>query len=158
MNNSINFLVTFFTVKISVILEEKGRSKSMYWQVIMENEEVILFAAVLVASLWLFIKRVYVERLPSYFYCKYVFLTGCDSGFGRETALRLDSLGFNVFATCLTREGQADLTAMCSKRLKVIHLDVTDSQEIRNAYKFVEQSLPENTGMLLWKRIQRLNK
>ena len=121
----------------------------MYWQVIMENEEVILFAAVLVASLWLFIKRVYVERLPSYFYCKYVFLTGCDSGFGRETALRLDSLGFNVFATCLTREGQADLTAMCSKRLQVIHLDVTDSQEIRNAYKFVEQSLPENTGMLL---------
>ena len=36
----------------------------MYWQVIMENEEVILFAAVLVASLWLFIKRVYVERSP----------------------------------------------------------------------------------------------
>jgi len=38
------------------------------------------------------------------------------------------------------------LNAVCSERLKTIHLDVTDSQEIRDALGFVMQNLPANTG------------
>ena len=30
-----------------------------------------------------------------------VFITGCDTGFGRELACRLDALGFKVYAGCL---------------------------------------------------------
>ena len=36
---------------------------------------------------------------------KYVLITGCDSGFGRATAIQLDKMGVCVLATCLTKEG-----------------------------------------------------
>ena len=116
----------------------------------MDREENSFYAAALLVTLllglWFIIKRIYVDRFVGNFHDKYVLLTGCDSGFGRETALRLDGLGFHVFATCLTSEGQADLTTMCSQRLRAIRLDVTDSHEIRETFKFVKQTLPENTG------------
>jgi len=117
----------------------------------MDREENSFYAAALLVTLllglWFIIKRIYVDRFVGNFHDKYVLLTGCDSGFGSETALRLDGLGFHVFATCLTSEGQADLTTMCSQRLRAIRLDVTDSHEIREAFKFVKQTLPENTGL-----------
>ena len=112
-----------------------------------ESVYALTLVVVILLGLWI-IKRLYVDKFVEDFHEKYVLLTGCDSGFGRETAVRLDSLGFNVFATCLTSDGQTQLTARCSKRLKAIHLDVTDSQEIREAYKFVVQNLPENAGKL----------
>lgn len=96
--------------------------------------------------LFIITKRVYKDRFLHNFHRKYVFLTGCDSGFGRETALHLDNLGFNVFATCLTSKGQEDLSAVCSNRLRVVHLDITDSHQIREAYKFVARTLPAYTG------------
>ena len=110
----------------------------------------VALVVVVLLGLWI-IKRLYIDEFVGSFHEKYVFLTGCDSGFGRETALRLDSLGFNVFATCLTSEGQTQLTTRCSKRLHAIHLDVTNSQEIREAYKFVVQNLPECRGKLCHK-------
>jgi len=115
----------------------------------MEKEDsfyALALVVVILLGLWI-IKRLYIDEFVENFSEKYVLLTGCDSGFGRETALRLDSLGFNVFATCLTSEGQTQLTARCSKRLKAIHLDVTNSKEIREAFKFVVQNLPENAGL-----------
>ena len=33
---------------------------------------------------------------------KYILVTGCDSGFGLAVAQKLDKLGCNVFAACLT--------------------------------------------------------
>lgn len=116
----------------------------------MEKEDsfyALALVVVILLGLWI-IKRLYIDEFVENFSEKYVLLTGCDSGFGRETALRLDSLGFNVFATCLTSEGQTQLTARCSKRFKAIHLDVTNSKEIREAFKFVVQNLPENAGKL----------
>ena len=128
------------------------REKVFYPQIGMEKEEVRLYFAALgvvtlLLCLWLLMKRFCMDRFVDDFQDKYVLITGCDSGFGRETTLRLDSLGLNVFATCLTSEGLENLTAMCSKRLQAFHLDVTDSKEIRNAYKLVAHSLPENTGI-----------
>lgn len=129
------------------------REESIHLKAGMEKEDsfyaVALFIVVLL-GLWI-IKRLYVGEFVGQFHEKYVLLTGCDSGFGRETALRLDSLGFNVFATCLTSEGQTHLTIRCSKRLTAIHLDVTNSQEIKEAFKFVAQNLPENAGKLFYK-------
>ena len=40
---------------------------------------------------------------------KFVLITGCDSGFGRETAIRLDKMGVGVLATCLTKQGEENL-------------------------------------------------
>ena len=129
------------------------REKSVYLKAGMEKEVDLYTPALLILTLlglWI-IKRLYMDEFVGNFREKYVLLTGCDSGFGRETALRLDSLGFNVFATCLTSKGQSQLTTMCSKRLHAIHLDVTNSQEIRDAFKFVVQNLPTNAGKLFYK-------
>lgn len=51
---------------------------------------------------------------------KYVLITGCDSGFGRKTAIRLDEMGVRVIATCLTKEGEQNLKSVTSDRLKNI--------------------------------------
>lgn len=77
---------------------------------------------------------------------KYVFVTGCDSGFGKLLAKRLDSLGFQVFAGCLTEKGVTDLQASSSERLKAILLDVTNSEDIAKAVKLVEEMIPPHSG------------
>ena len=77
---------------------------------------------------------------------KHVLITGCDSGFGKLTAIRLDQLGFHVFATCLTKEGEEGLKDVCSERLNTLHLDVTSSEQIRAAFLQVQGQLPPNTG------------
>ena len=80
---------------------------------------------------------------------KYVLITGCDSGFGKETAIRLDCLGFYVFATCLTSEGEQHLKMTCSKRVTTLRLDVRNSEQITETFSTIAQSIPENTGKLL---------
>ncbi|PFX31090.1 retinol dehydrogenase 2-like [Stylophora pistillata] len=78
---------------------------------------------------------------------KFVLITGCDSGFGRETAVRLDKLGACVLATCLTNEGEQSLKSVGSDRLKTFQMDVTSSQQIKEVYKEVERQIPSNTGL-----------
>ncbi|XP_015776115.1 PREDICTED: retinol dehydrogenase 3-like isoform X2 [Acropora digitifera] len=130
------------------------RAEAIYSQIGMAGEvdQFSFVNATLLASVilivWFVVKRLFSRgHFVHGFHEKYVLLTGCDSGFGKVTALELDRLGFNVFATCLTKEGQEELNAVCSERLKTIHLDVTDSQEIRDALGFVMQNLPANTGL-----------
>ncbi len=35
---------------------------------------------------------------------KVIFITGCDTGFGKTLALRLQNKGFKVYATCLNQQ------------------------------------------------------
>ena len=77
---------------------------------------------------------------------KYVFITGCDSGFGRETAIRLDKMGIHVLAACLTKQGAQDLKSMTSGKLKTFQMDVTDSQEIKDVFRQVKNLLPSGQG------------
>lgn len=78
---------------------------------------------------------------------KFVLITGCDSGFGQETAVRLDKMGACVLATCLTKEGEQSLKSVASDRLKTFQMDVTSSQQIREVYEEVERYIPYNTGL-----------
>ncbi|XP_004066855.1 corticosteroid 11-beta-dehydrogenase isozyme 2 [Oryzias latipes] len=66
---------------------------------------------------------------------KTVFITGCDSGFGKEAAKRLDSLGFEVFATVLelTGDGARELQRSCSPRLTLLQVDITQPQQVQQA-------------------------
>ncbi|XP_015776114.1 PREDICTED: retinol dehydrogenase 3-like isoform X1 [Acropora digitifera] len=139
---------------VKKIVKLKVRAEAIYSQIGMAGEvdQFSFVNATLLASVilivWFVVKRLFSRgHFVHGFHEKYVLLTGCDSGFGKVTALELDRLGFNVFATCLTKEGQEELNAVCSERLKTIHLDVTDSQEIRDALGFVMQNLPANTGL-----------
>ncbi len=42
---------------------------------------------------------------------KAVFITGCDTGFGRQLALKLAKKGFKIYAACLTEKGAEGLKA-----------------------------------------------
>lgn len=61
---------------------------------------------------------------------KTVLITGCSTGFGRETALHFLHHGWNVIATM---RDPAASTLSASDRLRVLPLDVTDAASIRAA-------------------------
>ncbi|KAJ8252532.1 hypothetical protein COCON_G00218440 [Conger conger] len=66
---------------------------------------------------------------------KAVFITGCDSGFGKATARHLDSLGFDVIASVLdlAGPGAVELQRTCSSRLTLVQMDITQPQDIQQA-------------------------
>ncbi|XP_063808545.1 retinol dehydrogenase 16-like isoform X1 [Pseudophryne corroboree] len=68
---------------------------------------------------------------------KYVLITGCDSGFGNLAAKQLDKRGLHVLAACLSQRGAESLKKETSNRLKTVILDVTDSQSVSSAAKWV---------------------
>ncbi|XP_067843430.1 dehydrogenase/reductase SDR family member 9-like isoform X1 [Heptranchias perlo] len=78
---------------------------------------------------WWMRDKLKIEKLSD----KYVFITGCDTGFGNLAAKVLDIGGFRVLAGCLTEEGAQDLKKETSGRLKTIPLDITKSDSIENA-------------------------
>ncbi len=59
-----------------------------------------------------------------------VFITGCSTGFGRETALYFADKGWTVFATMRNPEAS---TLPATERLKVLPLDVTDAGSVAAA-------------------------
>jgi len=85
---------------------------------------------------------------------RYIFVTGCDSGFGQELAKRLDHQQCNVFAGCLTEKGEVELKKTCSTRLQTVRLDVTSPENIRKAFEFVQSKLPPGKGKRFRTRIK----
>jgi NAD(P)-dependent dehydrogenase (short-subunit alcohol dehydrogenase family) len=77
---------------------------------------------------------------------KCVIITGCDSGFGHELALALDSQGLRVFAGCLTEKGQTVIESKCSPKLKSIRMDVTKSADIQRCFSCVNSFLETTNG------------
>lgn len=69
----------------------------------------LLLAVLLWVALW--VLRDQLSLPPS---DAFVFITGCDSGFGRFLALRLDQRGFQVLASYLTPSGAEDLQRVAS--------------------------------------------
>jgi NAD(P)-dependent dehydrogenase (short-subunit alcohol dehydrogenase family) len=68
---------------------------------------------------------------------KAVLITGCSTGIGRATALRLAGSGGTVYASARRPESIADLEdAGC----RTLALDVTDEQSMRDAVAAVEQA------------------
>ncbi|XP_019897717.2 LOW QUALITY PROTEIN: 17-beta-hydroxysteroid dehydrogenase type 6 [Esox lucius] len=69
---------------------------------------------------------------------KYVYITGCDSGFGNLLARHLDQRGFSVIASCFTEKGEEDLRKACSDRLTTLHLDVRKNESIDKAAALIK--------------------
>lgn len=78
---------------------------------------------------------------------KSVFITGTDSGFGRQLALELDSQGLRVYAGCYQDQGIENLKKCASGRMRICKLDVTDRESIQKAKEFVEKDLPAGQGL-----------
>lgn len=75
-----------------------------------------------------------------------MFVTGCDTGFGHELALKLDELGFKVFATCLNDESDGatrlkKVFASGKNNSHVLKMDVTSSKDVEVAKTYVEDHL-----------------
>ncbi|KAG8129493.1 putative 17-beta-hydroxysteroid dehydrogenase type 6-like protein [Naja naja] len=70
---------------------------------------------------------------------KYVFITGCDSGFGNQLARQLDARGLRVLAACLTQKGAQQLERLSSDRLKTTLLEVTSTESIEAATAWVKE-------------------
>jgi NAD(P)-dependent dehydrogenase (short-subunit alcohol dehydrogenase family) len=68
---------------------------------------------------------------------KAVLITGCSTGIGRATALRLAGHGWTVYATARRPESIADLE---QSGCKTLALDVTDEESMRAAVKAVEEA------------------
>jgi NAD(P)-dependent dehydrogenase (short-subunit alcohol dehydrogenase family) len=68
---------------------------------------------------------------------KAVLVTGCSSGIGRASALRLARSGWTVYATARRPETLAELAAAGCRTLA---LDVTDEESMRAAVETVEQA------------------
>ncbi|XP_066468928.1 retinol dehydrogenase 16-like [Tiliqua scincoides] len=69
---------------------------------------------------------------------KYVFITGCDSGFGNLLARQLDAQGLRVLAGCLTQKGAEQLEKATSERLRTTILDVTSTESVEAATEWVK--------------------
>jgi len=78
-----------------------------------------------------------------------ILITGCDSGFGRMSAIELAKRGYRVFAGCLTENGRKELADMGYPKLKPFILDVTKRQDIEEAGKLVEKECPEGLFALV---------
>ncbi|XP_077335740.1 retinol dehydrogenase 7-like [Lithobates pipiens] len=77
---------------------------------------------------------------------KYVFITGCDSGFGNLLAKQLDKRGMKVLAACLTETGAENLKKETSSRLRTRILDISDSKSVSSAAEWVS-SIVGNEGL-----------
>ena len=108
-------------------------------------QTLLLAGTVTLIIFWLSLKFLAKGKVQN-LHTKYVFITGCDSGFGRETAIRLDKMGVHVLAACLTKQGAQDLKSMASDNLKTFQMDVTDSQQIKNVFEEVKNLLPAGQG------------
>nr|XP_045008988.1 retinol dehydrogenase 7-like [Jaculus jaculus] len=90
-------------------------------------------------GLW-YLLRWYRERqVVSHLQDKYVFITGCDSGFGNLLARRLDLRGLRVLAACLTEKGAEQLRSKTSDRLETVILDVTKTESVAAAAQWVKE-------------------
>lgn len=83
---------------------------------------------------------------------KSVLITGCDTGFGHELALKLVRRGIATFAACLTEEGEKKLKAAtvgASGKMKTVRMNITSQESVDAARAYVSQELGPDKGKLI---------
>uniref|UniRef100_A0A8C6HJ22 RDH16 family member 2 n=1 Tax=Mus spicilegus TaxID=10103 RepID=A0A8C6HJ22_MUSSI len=94
---------------------------------------------VALVGLWTLLRFLRERQVVSHLQDKYVFITGCDSGFGNLLARQLDRRGMRVLAACLTEKGAEELRNKTSDRLETVILDVTKTESIVAATQWVKE-------------------
>jgi len=101
------------------------------------------------ALIWLFRLVCYPLKIDK-FSEKFVLITGCDSGFGHDLAIKLAKLGINVFAGCLTEKGEDDLKKEMvglPGKLVPMSMDVTKDASVTNVKVAIQKELPPGKGL-----------
>ncbi|XP_068746257.1 dehydrogenase/reductase SDR family member 9-like isoform X2 [Montipora capricornis] len=96
---------------------------------------------IIIALLSIYLVTCFLPRAKIDIKGQYVLITGCDTGFGRATAIKLDKMGAYVLATCLTKEGEQSLKSEASDKLKTFQLDVTHSKQIKDVYEEIKTAI-----------------
>ena len=65
----------------------------------------------------------------------HIMITGCDTGFGYEAALKFSQRGLYVFAGCLTQEGVDRLNGDENFNGMAILMNITKNEDVQNARK-----------------------
>uniref|UniRef100_A0A4W4EV47 Retinol dehydrogenase 5 (11-cis/9-cis) n=1 Tax=Electrophorus electricus TaxID=8005 RepID=A0A4W4EV47_ELEEL len=105
------------------------------------SKEHVTYAIGACVLLWIFV-WLYQDSLKIDRICeKYVFVTGCDSGFGHLLCRKLDKHGFRVLAGCLTETGADDLKRVTGPYLKTCILDVTSTASIQKALEWTQEEV-----------------
>uniref|UniRef100_A0A8B9WDP7 Retinol dehydrogenase 16 n=1 Tax=Bos mutus grunniens TaxID=30521 RepID=A0A8B9WDP7_BOSMU len=99
-----------------------------------------LYLAVLL-GLYYFLRWYRERQVVSHLRDKFIFITGCDSGFGNQLARQLDLKGLRVLAACLTEQGAEQLRNQTSDRLQTVILDVTKTESVAAATEWVKERL-----------------
>ncbi|XP_025260490.1 dehydrogenase/reductase SDR family member 9 isoform X1 [Theropithecus gelada] len=119
----------------SFIIQERSvpithRGKMLFW---------VLGLLILCGFLWTRKGKLKIADITD----KYIFITGCDSGFGNLAARTFDKKGFHVIAACLTESGSTALKAETSERLRTVLLDVTDPENVKRTAQWVKNQVGE---------------
>lgn len=141
--------VTFLTLCLLIINYcNKIECNPILTSVINQIQVLSLTFSLLIVS-WIVSKKAFSFISHSYINASKgaVLITGCDTGFGFQLALKLDQLGFNVFAGVLFPDGEGakQLIANCSNRLKIRKMDVTKVNECEEVVNSISES-----GTKLW--------
>ncbi|CAD5209139.1 unnamed protein product [Bursaphelenchus xylophilus] len=84
---------------------------------------------------------------------KPVLISGCDSGFGHDLAIKCIRNGMPVFAGCLTDQGikgiqeEAAQIPNGKQLLHAVQLNIRDPESVKKAREFVDQHINPNTGL-----------
>lgn len=128
-----NFLFNFaysghlLLFKKEVFLSHTGE-KMLFW---------VLALLILCGFLWHYKGQLKIADITD----KYIFITGCDTGFGNLAARTFDQKGFHVIAACLTEAGSTALKANTSERLHTVLLDVTDPENVKSIAQWVKNQV-----------------
>jgi NAD(P)-dependent dehydrogenase (short-subunit alcohol dehydrogenase family) len=90
-------------------------------------------------GLWMLLRFFRERQVVDHLQDKYVFITGCGSGFGNLLARQLDRRGMRVLAACRKEEGAEELRRKTSERLETVILDVTKTENIVAATQWVKE-------------------
>ncbi|XP_071485303.1 retinol dehydrogenase 7-like [Diadema antillarum] len=93
-------------------------------------------------EVWL--RRSYIANITK---DKYVFITGCDTGFGNGLARQLDTKGVKVIATCLTEQGCTNLRDATSERTTILQMDITNHESVLSAFTEVKKIIPHQAAL-----------
>lgn len=121
---------------------------------------------VALVGLWTLLRLFRERQVVSHLQDKYVFITGCDSGFGNLLARQLDRRGMRVLAACLMETGAEELRNKTSDRLETVILDVTKTESVVAATQWVKErvgdrglwGLVNNAGVSVFSINEWLNK
>ncbi|XP_034021946.1 retinol dehydrogenase 5 [Thalassophryne amazonica] len=92
---------------------------------------------VLWVVVWLYRDSLKIDHVAD----KYVFVTGCDTGFGNLLCKKLDHKGFRVLAGCLTEKGADGLKRVAGPHLETVLLDVTNQESIQKALEWTKKEV-----------------